>query len=97
MLTLNFSFADGWEDRWVQSEHKDDLGKFKLSAGKFYGDAEKDKGELKLLTDDCLSLWFLKWYSVIVYQKKKPAPVKITVSSKVLTIGHWMMFENVKF
>ena len=30
--------------RWVQSAHKDDLGKFVLSAGKFYGDAEADKG-----------------------------------------------------
>ncbi|GFN79069.1 calreticulin [Plakobranchus ocellatus] len=37
-------FDDSWEDRWVQSLHKSDLGKFKLSAGKFYGDAEKDKG-----------------------------------------------------
>ncbi|GFR80454.1 calreticulin [Elysia marginata] len=37
-------FDDSWEDRWVQSAHKSDLGKFKLSAGKFYGDAEKDKG-----------------------------------------------------
>jgi len=37
-------FGDGWEDRWVASQHKSDLGKFVLSAGKFYGDAEKDKG-----------------------------------------------------
>ncbi len=39
-------FADGdkWEDRWVYSEHKSDLGKFKLSSGKFYHD-ENDKGE----------------------------------------------------
>jgi len=37
-------FSDGWEDRWVESKHKSDLGKFKVSAGKFYGDAEKDKG-----------------------------------------------------
>ncbi|XP_052776647.1 calreticulin-like [Mya arenaria] len=37
-------FGEGWEDRWVQSEHKSDLGKFVLSAGKFYGDAELDKG-----------------------------------------------------
>jgi len=38
------AFDDGWEDRWVMSKHKSDLGKFVLSAGKFYGDAEKDKG-----------------------------------------------------
>ncbi|XP_038048340.1 calreticulin-like [Patiria miniata] len=37
-------FDDDWAERWVNSEHKDDLGKFKLSAGKFYNDAEKDKG-----------------------------------------------------
>jgi len=37
-------FGDGWEDRWVQSKHKSDLGKFVHTAGKFYGDAEKDKG-----------------------------------------------------
>merc|ERR1712029_96041 len=35
---------DSYTDRWVQSTHKDDLGKFELSAGAFYGDAEKDKG-----------------------------------------------------
>merc|ERR1712170_152384 len=37
-------FGPGWESRWVQSEHKSDLGKFVVSAGKFYGDAEKDQG-----------------------------------------------------
>ncbi|XP_060081050.1 calreticulin-like [Ylistrum balloti] len=38
-----FTDAD-WADRWVDSKHKSDLGKFVLSAGSFYGDAEKDKG-----------------------------------------------------
>jgi len=34
-----------WEDRWVHSTYKgSQAGKFKWSAGKFYGDAEKDKG-----------------------------------------------------
>ncbi|RDD43644.1 Calreticulin [Trichoplax sp. H2] len=33
-----------WESRWVQSTSKSDYGKFVLTAGKFYGDAEKDKG-----------------------------------------------------
>ncbi|NP_999643.1 calreticulin precursor [Strongylocentrotus purpuratus] len=39
-------FADAsWESRWVESVHKgSDAGKFKWSAGKFYGDAEQDKG-----------------------------------------------------
>ncbi|XP_045159876.2 calreticulin-like [Mercenaria mercenaria] len=38
-------FDEGWEGRWVESTHKgSEAGKFVLSAGKFYGDAEKDKG-----------------------------------------------------
>jgi calreticulin len=35
---------DSWEKRWVQSKHKDDYGAFKLSAGKYYGDADRDQG-----------------------------------------------------
>merc|ERR1711988_1456455 len=37
------NFGDGWESRWVKSTHKDDLGEFKLSAGKNYAD-ENDMG-----------------------------------------------------
>merc|ERR1711977_491274 len=37
-------FGDGWESRWVTSEAKSDLGAMKVSAGKFYGDAEAGKG-----------------------------------------------------
>ncbi|KAM9478617.1 calreticulin-like [Salvelinus alpinus] len=33
-----------WGLQWVESKHKSDYGKFVLNAGKFYGDAEKDKG-----------------------------------------------------
>lgn len=45
-IHLEERFADGekWQDRWVQSEHKSDLGKFQLTSGKFYGDEELDKG-----------------------------------------------------
>jgi len=41
-----FEDGDEWEKRWVQSTHKPsgERGKFALTAGKFYGDAEKDKG-----------------------------------------------------
>ncbi|TSN76567.1 Calreticulin [Bagarius yarrelli] len=39
-----FSAQDAWKSRWLESTHKSDYGKFVLSAGKFYGDAEKDKG-----------------------------------------------------
>lgn len=34
-----------WHDRWVQSEHSGkEFGKFEWTAGKFYGDVDKDKG-----------------------------------------------------
>ncbi|CDQ56868.1 unnamed protein product [Oncorhynchus mykiss] len=36
--------ANAWNTRWVESSHRSDYGKFVLTAGKFYGDAEKDKG-----------------------------------------------------
>lgn len=36
---------DSYKNRWVQSTAKSDLGEFKLSHGKFYGDAKKDLGK----------------------------------------------------
>lgn len=39
--------AEAWKSRWVESKHKSDYGMLVLSAGKFYGDAEADKGERK--------------------------------------------------
>lgn len=39
-----FMDGDAWKKRWIQSKHKSDYGEFKLSAGKFYGDAEESKG-----------------------------------------------------
>lgn len=38
------TFGEGWEDRWVQSEAKGDLGKFVASAGKYYNDEAADTG-----------------------------------------------------
>lgn len=35
---------DSWPDRWVQSKHKDDYGKFISSSGKWHGDKERDQG-----------------------------------------------------
>lgn len=32
----------------MESKHKADYGKFVLTAGKFYGDTEKDKGKSSL-------------------------------------------------
>ncbi|CAF4333006.1 unnamed protein product, partial [Rotaria magnacalcarata] len=35
---------ESYKSRWVKSAAKSDLGDFKLSHGKFYGDAKKDLG-----------------------------------------------------
>jgi hypothetical protein len=43
-------FGSDWESRWVQSKHKSDLGTFKHSAGKYFNDAEEDKGKKSYLT-----------------------------------------------
>uniref|UniRef100_A0A667YPY6 Calreticulin n=2 Tax=Myripristis murdjan TaxID=586833 RepID=A0A667YPY6_9TELE len=39
-----FLDGDDWMTRWTDSKHKSDYGQWKLTAGNFYGDAEKDKG-----------------------------------------------------
>lgn len=42
-----FQDGEGWKSRWVQSSTKKssgEAGSFKLTAGKWYGDAEEDKG-----------------------------------------------------
>ena len=47
-----FSFCsdESYTDRWVESTFKgSDAGKFKWSAGKFYNDADLDKGKTFLL------------------------------------------------
>ncbi|XP_059494553.1 calreticulin-like [Stegostoma tigrinum] len=43
-FTEQFADGDAWKSRWIESKYKSDYGKFKLTAGKFYGDLEKDKG-----------------------------------------------------
>jgi len=37
-------FGAGWDSRWTNSAHKSDFGKWEVSAGKFFGDAEASKG-----------------------------------------------------
>jgi hypothetical protein len=47
LLILILIYKDeSYTNRWVQSTAKSDLGEFKLSHGKFYGDAKKDLGKL---------------------------------------------------
>lgn len=63
--TVSKCFSDGWKSRWAESKHKSDYGQWKLTSGKFYGDAELDKGErsrpLHLL--NVFSQWSLVVYA----------------------------------
>ncbi|KAM4722924.1 calreticulin-like [Rhinophrynus dorsalis] len=45
-----FEDGDNWKKRWTESKSKLEYGKFHVSAGRFYGDPEKDKG-LQTLQD----------------------------------------------
>ena len=45
LLSFSFRSDSSWESRWVKSKHDTSkFGEWKYTAGKFYGDAEKDKG-----------------------------------------------------
>lgn len=44
MIAIHVTHVDDFTDRWVLSKSKSDYGKFTISAGKFYGDADLDKG-----------------------------------------------------
>lgn len=48
MYAMYAFFSDEWQNRWVESKSKPDYGKWQLSAGKFWGDPEKDKGKLHM-------------------------------------------------
>ncbi|TRY75437.1 hypothetical protein TCAL_09500 [Tigriopus californicus] len=66
-----------WEDNWVQSTHKgDEAGKFVLTAGKFYGDAEKDKG---IQTSQDAKFYALSTEFKPFSNKDKPLVVQFTV------------------
>merc|ERR1712183_813343 len=71
------TFSDDYEERWVQSTHKgDEAGKFVLTAGKFYGDAEKDKG---IQTSQDAKFYALSSTFKPFSNKDKPIVVQFTV------------------
>merc|ERR1711953_972825 len=68
---------DDWESRWVQSTHKGaEAGKFAWTAGKFYGDAEKDKG---IQTSQDAKFYALSTEFKPFSNKEKPLVVQFTV------------------
>ena len=59
--------SDAWKSRWVESKQKSDYGVWKLTAGKFFGDAEADKGNLHIAFTSVLLL-----SSTLTPRKKTP-------------------------
>merc|ERR1712158_291359 len=76
-MGLEERFADGISDKWVQSTHKGaEAGKFEWTAGKFYGDADKDKG---IQTSQDAKFYALSTEFKPFSNKDKPLVVQFTV------------------
>lgn len=71
-----FLDGDAWKSRWVESQHKSDYGQWKLTSGKFYGDAEKDKG---LQTSQDARFYALSARFDPFSNKGKPLVIQFTV------------------
>merc|ERR1712012_539841 len=68
---------DDWASKWVQSTHKGaEAGKFEWTAGKFYGDADKDKG---IQTSQDAKFYALSTEFKPFSNKDKPLVVQFTV------------------
>merc|ERR1712241_1176021 len=76
-MGLEERFTDGIGDNWVQSTHKGaEAGKFEWTAGKFYGDADKDKG---IQTSQDAKFYALSSEFKPVSNKDKPLVLQFTV------------------
>merc|ERR1711981_968443 len=67
-------FSGDWESRWVQSEHKDDLGKFVAAAGK-----NGDANDLGLKTSQDAKFYGISASFKEFSNKEKPLVVQYTV------------------
>jgi len=74
---LEERFTDGITDKWIQSTHKGaEAGKFEWTAGKFYGDADKDKG---IQTSQDAKFYALSTEFKPFSNKEKPLVLQFTV------------------
>ncbi|XP_066491631.1 calreticulin-3 [Tiliqua scincoides] len=71
-------FLDGarWQERWVLSQHKSNYGKFRLTAGNFYGNQETDKG---LQTSENLKFYAISSRFKPFSNKGRPLVIQYTV------------------
>ncbi|XP_060089083.1 calreticulin-3 [Heteronotia binoei] len=65
-----------WQERWVLSQHKSNYGKFRLTAGSFYGDPEADKG---LQTSENLKFYAISSRFKPFSNKGRPLVIQYTV------------------
>ena len=76
-VDLTTCISDDWESKWVSSTHKGgDAGKFVWTAGKFYGDADKDKG---IQTSQDAKFYALSSEFKPFSNKDKPVVIQFTV------------------
>merc|ERR1711980_15806 len=76
-LDERFADGDAWEKRWVQSTNKGETaGKFVLTHGKFYGDAEKDLG---IQTSEDARFYGLSTKFQAFSNKDSPVVIQFTV------------------
>jgi calreticulin len=68
---------ESWEENWVYSKHPGkEFGKFKWTAGKFYNDAEKDKG---IQTSEDAKFYAISRKFKPFSNKDKPLVIQFTV------------------
>ena len=65
---------ESYKNRWVQSTAKSDLGEFKLSHGKFYGDAKKDLGKTLFLL--IFKIRFYVFFFLVMSKSTRPISIK---------------------
>ena len=76
-LKEEFSDGEGWKNRWIQSKAKSDYGEMILSAGKFYGDPDKDKG---LQTSQDAKFYAIgRYFDQVANNEGKPLVIQFSV------------------
>merc|ERR1712071_400965 len=87
-LDERFADGDAWEKRWIQSTNKGETaGKFVLTHGKFYGDAEKDLG---IQTSQDARFFGLSTKFQAFSNKDSPVVIQFTVKHKQNIDWWWL-------
>lgn len=75
-IYLKEEFDDDWEQRWVQSKHKSDYGKFVSSSGTWHADEKRDQG---IKTSENAKFYALSTKFKKFSNRGKPLVIQFTV------------------